>query len=151
MPTIDNIQSLGLKAGNQKAKKAENIKLFHQQELAWSDVLTIPLAAYRTYLKQFQFTNELLQDALQVEADLTEVEREQNAIKVLSNSIDKTRVILSRWLQNIFEEEWQEFFDLPSLATATRSNESEAINHHNINEIATLIKQCFIIYKHFYL
>ncbi|MEL6164679.1 MAG: DUF1822 family protein [Cyanobacteria bacterium J06628_3] len=138
-PTIYNIQDLGLQVGNSKANQAYNIKLFHQQELVWSDVLSVPLAAYRTYLKNFQFTNELLLEALQIEADLTEIEREQNAVKVLSSSINKTRIILSRWLQNIFEEEWQEFSYIPSLATATRTNnESEAINN---NEIATLIKQ----------
>ncbi|BAY87669.1 hypothetical protein NIES267_71930 (plasmid) [Calothrix parasitica NIES-267] len=139
-PTISNIHDLGLKVGNSKAKKADNIKLFHQQELAWSDVLSVPIAACRTYLKNFQFTNELLLEALQIEADLTEIEREQNAIKVLSSSIDKTRIILNRWLQNIFEEEWEkDFFSVPSLATATRNNnESEEINQ---NEIATLIKQ----------
>lgn len=143
-PTIDNVNDLGLQVGNQKAIQTYNIKLFHQQELAWGDVLSVPLAAYRTYIANFKFTNELLQSALLIEQDLTEIEQNQNAFKALSESIEETRIILSRWLQNIFEDEWQEFSYIPSLVTATRHNNSSYEINSNNDEIASLINKLSI-------
>ena len=37
-PTISVIQNFGLKVGNKKAIQTHDIKLFHQQEIAWADV-----------------------------------------------------------------------------------------------------------------
>ncbi len=45
---------------------------FHHQESAWSEVLSVPVAAYHTYLKAIGLTNALLDEALQLERELKE-------------------------------------------------------------------------------
>lgn len=65
-PLRQEIQALGLEIGPSTHKQPE-IQAFHRQEEAWSDVLTVPVAAYRSYLK----ARLLLNQALQVEQDLT--------------------------------------------------------------------------------
>ncbi|GBE92659.1 hypothetical protein [Nostoc cycadae] len=70
LPIIEEIQQLGCK--HEKLRSANNpiIQEFHQAEQAWSDVLTVPVAAYYTYLKSIKFTNAILNEALQLEQDL---------------------------------------------------------------------------------
>ncbi len=69
-PVVDD--SL-LKMGVASAQQPE-IQAFHQQERAWSDVLTVPLAACRTYLKGIKFTNAVLASALQIEREFAHLE-----------------------------------------------------------------------------
>ncbi len=57
-----------LKVGVATAQQPE-IQAFHQQETYWSDVLTVPLASARTYLKGIKFTNSVLASALQIEQE----------------------------------------------------------------------------------
>lgn len=69
-----------------------NIKIFHQQEIAWSDVLNIPLAAYHTHLKSIKSTNELLAEQLEIEQELAETEQTKiNLLKTFPTSISKKK------------------------------------------------------------
>lgn len=43
------------------------IEAFHQQEIAWSDVLRVPLSVYYTYLKAIGLTETILHEAMEIE------------------------------------------------------------------------------------
>jgi hypothetical protein len=70
LPAITEIHHLGLT--HESLCSANNLKTqgFHQREKAWSDVLTVPVAAYYTYLKSIKLTNTVLNEALQLKQDL---------------------------------------------------------------------------------
>ncbi len=70
LPEIMEIQHLGLIHGSLCSTNNSKIQDFHKAEQAWSDVLTVPVAAYYTYLKSINFTNAILNEALQLEQDL---------------------------------------------------------------------------------
>jgi hypothetical protein len=68
-PVISEIQHLGLVSGSLFAAKDSRIQDFHKKEEAWSDVLTMPVAAYQTYLESIKFTNAVLDEALDLEQE----------------------------------------------------------------------------------
>ncbi|ALF55983.1 hypothetical protein ACX27_29100 [Nostoc piscinale CENA21] len=70
LPAITEIQHLGLTHDNLCSTNNSKIQDFHKAEQAWSDVLTVPVAAYYTYLKGINFTNAILNEVLQLEKDL---------------------------------------------------------------------------------
>lgn len=70
LPSISEIQHLGLTDESLCSANNSKIQDFHQAEQAWSDVLTVPVAAYHTYLKSRKFTNAIVDEALQLEQDL---------------------------------------------------------------------------------
>ncbi|MEA5598767.1 DUF1822 family protein [Rivularia sp. UHCC 0363] len=127
-PTASEIEFSGLKIGTKKAIEDSQIIDFHQHQLAISDILSLPVAAYRNYLKSIKFTEAVLEEALQVEQDLI-VENEQKEAKFH---------LLTQWLQNKFDPEWQLFLQIPSLAIATRSPVDSTFDP---DEIGILIKQ----------
>lgn len=129
-PKTFDIEKLGLKLGKRKALDIPIITLFHKQEKAWTDVLTIPVAAYRTYIKSVNFTNQLLNEYLEVEQELLQS----------NTQINKIYINFSRWWQNIFESEWLDFYTLPNFAIATRSHNFQNFQP-NSDEIAELIQQ----------
>ncbi len=137
-PQANKIERLGLRLSTNKALETPRIALFHKQEQAWSDVLTIPVAAY----KSFNFTSQILNEELKIEQELAELEVSQNKyIDLLSTSFNKTHTILSQWLQDIFEPEWQPFSTLPNLAIATRSHRDLQASQPTSDEIAAIIQQ----------
>lgn len=139
---IADIERLGLKVGKQKALETPNIALFHQQEQAWSDVLTIPVAVYHTYIKSLQVTSQILNEQLQIEQELAELEPSHSTLlNELSAAWNKTQIVLSRWLQNIFEPEWEMISALPNLAIATRSYADSSPHSSHPNDIAAIIEQ----------
>lgn len=117
-PLIQEIQSVGLRVGAVWAKQQPEIQVFHQQEVAWADVLTVPVAAYRTYLKTLKLTEAILDSALQLEQefsfvavealDQSQTEANDTAVTtVASFAASKTRVSLNQWFQNVWETGWQ--------------------------------------------
>jgi hypothetical protein len=141
-PEISDIDRLGLKAGTQKASNTPEIALFHQREQNWSDVLTIPVAVDRTYIKNIKFASQILNDRLEIERELAEFEVNENRfIDLLSKSLNKTHTLLSRWSQNIFEPEWQDVSTLPKLAIAARSFRDSQNTRSNPDEIAATIEK----------
>jgi hypothetical protein len=139
-PKIDDIERLGLKVGKKALEISKNL-LFHKQEQAWSDVLTIPVSVYRTYIKTVNFTSQILNEQLQLDQELAEFESSQNRlIDLLSTPFNKTHTILSHWCQNIFEPDWQVFSAVP-LAIATRSDADLQNTDSNSDEIAAIIQQ----------
>lgn len=171
-PSRQEIQSSGLKVGAVWAEQQPEIQAFHQQEEAWSDVLQVPLAAYHTYLKTTKITEAILDEALQLEQFLevaVEVLDEVNAVPGgnLWENVDqskaephdttvtdlaiaapnRTRLLLSQWLQNLFDAGWQTIEDFwgtqtVSLALGSRSGDrSNEINSDYLEEILTLINQ----------
>ncbi|RCJ23062.1 hypothetical protein A6S26_00400 [Nostoc sp. ATCC 43529] len=70
LPAITKMQDFGLIDDNFCSANNPKIQNFHQAEQAWSDVLTVPVAAYYTYLKSIKLTNAILNEALQLEQDL---------------------------------------------------------------------------------
>ncbi|WP_017653048.1 hypothetical protein [Fortiea contorta] len=72
------LEQLGLSLGTNEVFKSSEIFLFHQREEAWSDILTIPVAAYYTYLKGVELTSQILTEQLQIEQELAEFELSQN-------------------------------------------------------------------------
>ena len=127
-PTASEIEFSGLKIGTKKAIEDSQIIDFHQHQLAISDILSLPVAAYRNYLKSIKFTEAVLEEALQVEQDLI-VENEQKEAKFH---------LLTQWLQNKFDPQWQLLLQTPSLAIATRSPVDSTFDP---DEIGILIKQ----------
>ncbi|MEA5569176.1 DUF1822 family protein [Anabaena sp. UHCC 0399] len=115
-PETNTIEKLGLNLGINQALKAPKISLFHEREEAWSDVLTIPVAAYHTYIKSVNFASQILNEQLQLEQELAEFEFSHNIFTdLLSTSWNHTYTILSRWTQSIFDAEWQAVSTLPNL------------------------------------
>lgn len=144
-PEISKIERLGLKRGNKKALEIPEIALFHKQEQAWSDVLTIPIASYHTYIKSLKFTSQILHNQLQIEQEWAELESNQNTfLELVSTSLSKTQTVLSHWLQNIFESEWQVVSTFPNFAIATRSHADLQNTPTNPDEIAAIINQLSI-------
>lgn len=72
VPLKQEIEALGLGIATVSVKQQPKIQEFHQQEEAWSEVLSVPVAAYHTYLKAIGLTNALLGEALQLERELKE-------------------------------------------------------------------------------
>ncbi|BAY27059.1 hypothetical protein NIES2100_68800 [Calothrix sp. NIES-2100] len=141
-PKISTIECLGLKPGNKKALETPEIALFHKQEQAWSDVLTIPLAAYHTYIKSLEITNQIINEQLQIEQEISEIESSKNQfLQVISASLRKTQNVLSHWLQNICEPEWEVVSTVPNFAIATRSHTDSENTSANSDEIAAIINQ----------
>jgi Protein of unknown function (DUF1822) len=128
-PNIQAIQQIGLEIGTVAPQNPE-IQAFHRQEVAWSDVLSVPLAAYRTHRKSIQLTQLIVNEALQLERNFAEP--------------DKLQIDLSQWVNNIFESGWQaiEIFwntqENPWLV-ATRSSHPDVPS--NPQQIALLIDQ----------
>ena len=69
-PTISEIERSQLKIGTQKASENQEIQAFHQRQLALCDVLSIPVAAYDTYLKGMKLTEAILDETLKVKQEL---------------------------------------------------------------------------------
>ncbi|MTJ53485.1 hypothetical protein FJR38_12965 [Anabaena sp. UHCC 0253] len=67
---ISPIQELGIICGDLSSANSLKIQGFHKAEQDWSDILTVPVAACETYLKSINFTNSLLNEAVQLEQDL---------------------------------------------------------------------------------
>ncbi len=70
-PSPQEIQALGLKIAPISTSNQPEIQAFHRHEEAWSDILRIPLAAYRAYLKGMKLTDTILNQAIQIERDLS--------------------------------------------------------------------------------
>lgn len=127
-PQISLINFLGLKIGSQKATEDKQIIDFHQQKLAISDILSLPVAGYRNYINSIKFTELVLEEVIEVEREIL-IREEKKDSKINS---------LSQWLQNKFDTQWQLLWQTPSLAIATRN----AVEYKpNPDEIAALIQQ----------
>jgi hypothetical protein len=96
-----NIEALGLGIAPPLTHQQPDIKAFHRQEIAWSDVLIIPFAAYQTYVRSLQWADVVLAKTLQVEQEL-------QALKVTPlRAIAASRMVrLSHWLRQEFEPGW---------------------------------------------
>ncbi|AFY56099.1 Protein of unknown function (DUF1822) [Rivularia sp. PCC 7116] len=135
-PEKSEIELAGLKIGTKKAIEDLRIMDFHRHKLACSDVLSIPVAAYRTYLDSLNFTEAVLEEALEVDKDLlVDAKKKESKVNVLS-----------QWLQNTFDAQWQLLWQTPSLAIATRSKFDSKPDG---DEIAALIKQVFSPDEHY--
>ncbi len=131
-PSKQEIESLGLQIGAAQAKQSPDIAEFHRLEVAWTDVLKVPLEAYHIYHKTMKITSEILDAALELEQEF-------------ATPIQK-RVSLSQWLQNIFETEWLSFEDFwqtksINLAWSVRSAEDSHQLPSDRQEITRLIEQ----------
>ncbi|MHC0068876.1 DUF1822 family protein, partial [Nostoc sp. UIC 10890] len=91
----------------------------------------------------------ILQEQLQIEQELAEIDlAEDKFIDLISTSLNKYHVLVSRWFQNIFEPEWLDFSTLTNLANtyggmqpiATRSNNNSPLPP-NRDEITATIEQ----------
>ncbi|MFB2978393.1 hypothetical protein [Microseira sp. BLCC-F43] len=76
-PSPQEIQALGLKIAPISTSEQPEIQVFHRQEQAWSDVLLVPLAAYRAYFKGMKLTEVVLNEYLQISRYLS-VETQQD-------------------------------------------------------------------------
>lgn len=128
-PAKSEIQQLGLQIGQIATHQSLQIQAFHQAEEAWSDVLTVPLAGYRAYLKGMARSQHILSEAMQSEREFTALER----------------VNLSQWFQGVVDIGWQQFsqfwIEQPSLAMATRSDEPQQEVSLQSDEITVLLGQ----------
>ncbi|MEB3279667.1 MAG: DUF1822 family protein [Lyngbya sp.] len=131
-PSKPEIESLGLQMGNVCAKQDSKIAEFHRLEMAWTDVLKVPLDAYRTYQKTMNFTGKIIDAALELERELAISTQKQ--------------VALGQWLRNIFEAEWLSFEEFlrtqpANLAWNVRSAEDSHQLPLNQTEITRIIAQ----------
>ena len=133
-PTRPALQTSDLQVGDRRAQQNLTIQVFHRREAAWSDVLTVPVAACQAYFKGIQTTERILQAAITPEREFMP---------------KPIRTCLSQWFQGCVETGWQVFSEVwptSPLAIAVRSPESNEDasanpNEINQNEIATLIHQ----------
>lgn len=70
LPEIPEIQYFGVSNESLYTVNNSEIQNFHQAEQAWSDVLTVPVAAYLCYKKGIKFANAIVNELLQLEQDL---------------------------------------------------------------------------------
>ena len=153
-PSVQEIELLELKTGAAATEQQGAIQAFHQQQEAWSDVLQVPLAAYYSYRKTMKLTNAVLNSALQIEQELSEVgveKYEQSDLElhdsavttVKSATFTKSRLRLTQWFENIFTTYWQPTENLwnSQLATCRSGDRSNKINSNSSEEISVLINQ----------
>ncbi len=122
-------QASDLQVGDRRAQQDLTIQVFHRRESAWSDVLTVPVAACQAYFQGIQTTERILQAAIALEREF------------MPNPM---RTRLSQWFQGCVETGWQVFSEVwptPPIAIAVRSPESSEDAPANPNEISTLIHQ----------
>jgi hypothetical protein len=112
LPTPEDLENAGLKAGLVTSATTD----FHQREQDWSDILTVPVALVRTYLKGLKTANILIQKAI--------------ALDVIPHP--KPPVQFQQWLNGMFESWWQPETEL-SLAVAMRGQ--------NVNPVSMIIDE----------
>jgi hypothetical protein len=121
-----DLQASDLQAGDRRTEQDLSIQAFHRRESAWSDVLTVPVAACQAYFKGIQTTEQILQEAIALEREL----------------LPPIRTRLSQWFQGYVEIGWETFSEVwpaPLSAIAVRSPESSGDSPANPNEISMLI------------
>ncbi|MBW4612236.1 MAG: hypothetical protein KME21_02955 [Desmonostoc vinosum HA7617-LM4] len=69
LPKISEILSLGLTNSSLSTTNNSKIQDFHEQEKVWSDILTVPVAAYHTYLKSMKLANTVIDELLRLEQE----------------------------------------------------------------------------------
>ena len=126
-PSRQEIESLGLQIRAVSAEQRPEIEDFHRLEIAWTDVLKVPLDAYRTYQKTMRFTGEMLDAALEVEQEFP-----------IST---QKRVSLGQWLQNLFEAQWLGFEEFRRTQRANFALAVRSPQESNQQEITKLIEQ----------
>lgn len=134
-PRKSDIKSLGIGIGN------EYSSAFHKQEIAWSDVLTVPTIIFKKTLKGMAIVEKVLDEACKLEQDLAETIPHSNIIEASFNLYNKTRINLSRWFENILEPNWKSVTEIPQLAVATRSFKHHPEVYSKSDEINSLIEQ----------
>lgn len=72
-PSPLEVELCGLKIGNVVTEQQSKLHNFHQQEEDWSKVLNVPVAAYNVYLKTINMTAAIVDDAIKIEQDLSEL------------------------------------------------------------------------------
>jgi hypothetical protein len=104
------------------------VQAFHDREIAWSDVLTVPVSVCRTYFKAQVLIQALMHEALALEP----------VPLALSEPI-----CLSQWLQGIFVDRWQalEPFWTPTPPLAMGLRSKPEIESADTNEIMALVHQ----------
>jgi hypothetical protein len=102
-PSRQDIESVGLEIDTHRSADQS----FHQEEIAWSDVLRIPVAAHRAYVEAMNAAERLMTQALHLERDLI--------------SIQAPQINLSQWLRNQFEAGWLAVSDI--LSNTIHSND----------------------------
>lgn len=95
-PLPQNLRSLGLAIAPPLTHQRTDIQAFHQQEKAWGDVLSVPVAAYHTYLDALRRVDVGIAEALYVE----------QALQALTVTPLLRRVSLMNWLRHQFEPGW---------------------------------------------
>jgi Protein of unknown function (DUF1822) len=117
-PNYDDLQ-----VGERCAAEDFAIQAFHRRELAWSDVLTVPVATVRAYHKGMKMTDRILQEAIDLEREF-----------------QPQPINLNQWFQGLFAAGWQTFAEVwqhqPQLAIAVRSHEiSEIPNSQSVTQL----------------
>lgn len=105
-----------LDLGDRDFVGSPEVLAFHDQERAWSDVLSLPVAAVYAYQNHLRFAERVLAEAVELE------------------QLQQPPVSLRQWLKQQFEAQWQALDNwTPPLAIACRSGDST-------KEIAALIQ-----------
>ena len=95
-PLPQEMRSLGLTIAPSQSHQPVDIQAFHQQEKAWSDVLSVPVAAYHTYSDALRRIDVGITKALHIEQEL----------QALTVTPLVRRTSLTSWLQHQFEPGW---------------------------------------------
>ncbi|NDJ17144.1 DUF1822 family protein [Myxacorys almedinensis] len=111
-----DLDLLGLHAGTTSAQNDPTIQRFHDHEVAWSDVLTVPVAAQRSQQKRLQLTHALLNEAIHLERELAS---------------DRVPIALSQWLQKTVKA------GLPSLLAGWKAEMAGLAMLYGAEPIAT--------------
>lgn len=115
-PLTSEIEGVGLKTGSLRYQESEPLRLFHQEETEWSKILHVPVAACYSYFKTLNFTDELFQESLQIQQDISTLSLDDLEGQLLN--IKQVAIDLSKWLDNhIIEPLWQK----PEVSLALRS------------------------------
>ncbi|BAZ39545.1 hypothetical protein NIES4101_54990 [Calothrix sp. NIES-4101] len=115
---------------NNQQLSRECVSAFCQQELDFTDIFHIPMNIYHHYQKyrdRIHFTEHLLTDIVTLQQEL--------------GARNQSRIMLTNWLKNIFEHEWQSFIQKPQLAIAVRGGNNQHSSCSDIGEITTIIQK----------
>jgi Protein of unknown function (DUF1822) len=145
LPTRASIHSLGLKQGTQTILNNDILKANHSTELNRISKLWAPVDNMcNNENNLIDMAEKVLNQAIQAATDLID-NTSDNIVDFTSSNLKKT-ITISRWLENLYDAEWQPPTPALKLVVPTRSANRHEYVASAFNEISVLIKQLSLIH-----
>jgi phage tail-like protein len=107
-PALEQFEAVGLDLSMQ-----EPFLGFHEQEKAWSQVLSVPVRAARAYANAFTWAEVAIEKSLEVERAIQQM---------IVTPITSTRVDLQKWFEGVVDTGWLTVEELESAGLLSLEN-----------------------------